>query len=327
MRTRFLHSSPLLHFAVLGSLVFGLGEILWPGQVWTDSQSERPRIRLEAETIEGLVEQFERRHREAATERVRGALIRSWIHDEILFREALRLGLDRGDPSVSRRLLEKYRPLATNPTQPDAALIEEARAIGWVENDLVIRRLLVERISRLLRSDPGAFVSQEEIDALLAARRDVPAGAPTIDFEHLFLGSEAPLGDPLPGNETPIRELERQSQPFPLGLVFRAQSRLRIGTRFGAEFASRLFAAESGTWVGPLESNYGWHLVRVTNLREGTPPTEQSDRDWAIRTLSRKHAEERLRRHLDRLSRRYEIEVEDALWDPEAAPARGSQTS
>lgn len=330
MRLDALQTSPLLHFALLGSLLFGAIEVLPRGGPRNHPEGDRPRIRLEAAAIDRLVEQFEQRHREAATPSVRRALIRSWVEQELLFREALRLGLDRGDSSVSRRLLEKYRPLATDPAKPDADLIDEARALGWVENDVVIRRILVERMSRLLRHDPDGVVSQEEIDAAIATRGRAPADPPTLDFEHLYLGSErpeAPSDSESPAAARPIQAIESQSQAFPLGLAFQAQSQLRVASRFGAEFAAHLFAAPIGAWRGPVASTYGWHFVRVTRVREAAPHPEQETRTWAIRTVSRKHAEERLRRHLDQLSRNYAIEVEDPLWRGEAASARGARNS
>lgn len=324
MKWKAFQNRPLLHFAVLGSLLFGASEQLAPQ---TRPDGEPQRIRLEAATIARMVDQFERRSREKASPSVRRALIRAWVDEELLFREALQLGLDRGDSSVARRLLEKYRPLAEDPQRPDVELIAEARALGWVEHDIVVRRILVERVRRLLRYDPEGVVSQEEIDAAIASRVDVHQTPATRDFEHLFLGEVAAPGTTdmalpttdweIPDRGRTLQDLESRSQPFPLGLSFRAQDELRIASRFGKAFAQQVFAAPSGTWFGPVASSHGWHIVRVTGARAAAPLPTDVTRTRAIRTVSRQHGEARLRRQLERLSKRYLIEVDDPDWHNE----------
>ena len=91
MKWKAFQNRPLLHFAVLGSLLFGASEQLVPQ---TRPDGEPQRIRLEAATIARMVDQFERRSREKASPSVRRALIRAWVDEELLFREALQLGLD-----------------------------------------------------------------------------------------------------------------------------------------------------------------------------------------------------------------------------------------
>ena len=203
-------------------------------------------------------------------------------------------------------------------------------SIGWVENDLIVRRLLVSRLRRLLRYDPEGVVAQDEIEAFLAATGDSQMGSTTIDFEHVFLGERLPDASvqalrPKAGSAT--ADLEALSRPFPLGLEFRAQPTQRVSVRFGEAFTSALLAAPERAWLGPIESNYGWHFVRVKAVRQGVPPTKASERERAVRAISRRHAEERLQRHLKQLSERYRIEVEDPAWEAQPGQRRGSRRS
>ena len=80
MKWKAFQNRPLLHFAVLGSLLFGASEQLAPQ---TRPDGEPQRIRLEAATIARMVDQFERRSREKASPSVRSicfhqATVSSW---------------------------------------------------------------------------------------------------------------------------------------------------------------------------------------------------------------------------------------------------------
>ena len=55
--------------------------------------------------------------------------------------------------------------------------------------------------------------------------------------------------------------------------------------QFGKEFARAVFALPPGAWQGPIESAYGWHLVRVSasepaKRREFAEVKTQVLRDW-----------------------------------------------
>ena len=55
------------------------------------------------------------------------------------------------------------------------------------------------------------------------------------------------------------------------GLLRRRQVRA-IGQEFGPEFAQALFQLKPGSWQGPIESGYGWHLVFVDSFTPGRIP-------------------------------------------------------
>lgn len=40
----------------------------------------------------------------------------------------------------------------------------------------------------------------------------------------------------------------------------------QIAKDFGPAFAGALFAQKPGSWAGPIESGYGWHLVFLDSL-------------------------------------------------------------
>jgi hypothetical protein len=108
---------PLLHFLLLGGalfLLFGLtGGV--DGTEGRDDQNQEAttqrsisnEIVVSTGQIESLVAQFEKVWQRAPTAQERTGLIEKFVRDEVLYREALKLELDRDDPIVRRRMGQK----------------------------------------------------------------------------------------------------------------------------------------------------------------------------------------------------------------------------
>ncbi|MCA0909781.1 peptidyl-prolyl cis-trans isomerase [Qipengyuania gaetbuli] len=98
---------PLAHFLLAGAVIWGLlalrGEPVDP--------AERTIV-LSREEQAALALGFERTMGRPPTDGELAAQIDRWVREEILYREALRLGLDQGDPAVRRRLAAKMDELA-----------------------------------------------------------------------------------------------------------------------------------------------------------------------------------------------------------------------
>lgn len=68
---------------------------------------------------------------------------------------------------------------------------------------------------------------------------------------------------------------------------FVEQSRREIARIFGDLFTAIIFELEEGIWHGPLESAYGWHLVKTGQRTEGEVPDlteiwDQVEREWSF---------------------------------------------
>ena len=98
---------PLAHFLIAGAVIWGLlalrGEPVDPAD---------RTIVLSREEQAALALGFERTMGRPPTDAELAAQVDRWVREEILYREALRLGLDQGDPAVRRRLAAKMDELA-----------------------------------------------------------------------------------------------------------------------------------------------------------------------------------------------------------------------
>lgn len=124
---RKLLRDPLAHFLIAGAAIWGVlalgGEPVDP--------AERS-ITLTREQQAGLALGFERTMGRPPTDAELDAQIERWLREEVLYREALRLGLDQGDPVVRRRLAAKMDELAS--AEVETAAVSDAVLAQWLND-------------------------------------------------------------------------------------------------------------------------------------------------------------------------------------------------
>jgi hypothetical protein len=92
---------PLLHFVVLGGVLFGIDHLL------VDEDDDPRTIVVGADVDREAREMFEAsRGREPNAEELE-ALHRVWLDNEVLYREGLALQVDKGDPAIRERVIFK----------------------------------------------------------------------------------------------------------------------------------------------------------------------------------------------------------------------------
>jgi len=241
---------PLVHFVLMGGvlfLVFGLSSGRGGVQVGRVGQTSG-RIVVTPGNISQLAAGFERSWKRAPSESELKGLIEDYVRDEVYYREALAMGLDREDGVIRRRLRQKLE-----------FLTEDLGALDPPSEE-TLQRFLDEHADEF-RAEPLIAFRQVYVDsgrrgatALEHAQRvlaDLRAGAPS-----------ATLGDPM------LLAPE-------LGL-----SRLtKVAARFGDDFAEALREVPLGVWHGPIRSSYGLHLVEVIERVAGYSPDLDEVRD------------------------------------------------
>jgi len=89
-------------------------------------QLERRVVWVGQERTQALIDDFEARQGRPPTEEEARATVDAWIDRELAIREAHRLELDRGDPVVRRRLLQKMAQAPETTVQP------QRTEVAWV---------------------------------------------------------------------------------------------------------------------------------------------------------------------------------------------------
>ena len=230
---------PLVQFLLIGVVLFLAYGALNHGA----GQSEKSyQIALTTDDLRQLQNTFTAQWQRAPSPEEMHGLVEQKIRDEILYRQALQLGLDRDDVIIKRRLAQKMQFLAEDVGATHQPTTEELKA-WYVKNRT--RFALPSRFSfRHLYFSPdlrGQHAHDDATKTLLKISGE-PEESKAVADRFMFQDYYA--------DRTP-EELEKE---------------------FGARFASEVPKLKPGSWQGPVESGYGWHLVFVDSVIPGRVP-------------------------------------------------------
>ena len=110
---------PLFHFLVLGALLFAVNAIVVP-----DVPKER-LIEFTPEVRKSIIDTFAQQQKRAPTEAEIKRLTNDWVLNEIVFREALVQGFDKGDEMIRDRINQKMRLLIFSNLAPDTPKVAD----------------------------------------------------------------------------------------------------------------------------------------------------------------------------------------------------------
>jgi len=243
--------------------------------------------------------------------------------DEMLWRAALDMGLDRSDPLVKRRLTQIGELVASGDVEDPAGYEREARRLGLTRTDVVVRRHLVQAMRLALsRGGPDEMPSEAEVVAYFVRHRERWTQPPRVRFRHVYFARER-AGVPASEAATAALARLRASSGAPAlvrGDAFLDGSEIalygpEIERRFGAEFARGVAAAPVGCWSGPLRSSYGLHLVWVAARLPASMPSLDAARGRVVHALLADRAAARLERRLtERRMRAQPVEPTATAW-------------
>ena len=282
--------SPLIHFSLLGLLIFSVQVLQTNESAQLDSANTQVTspILIDAEKQLELNTSFQRQTGRFPNTRERDRLIDGEIEEEILFRQALELGFLEQDGGVQTRLIQKMLFLESDSNLEDAEiLLDRAIALDLHRDDIVVRRILVQKARlQASRLRPEEQPSSEEIEQIYRERKERLRSPDRRDLAHVFLSSDRRQSDTkkdalalrkhvLSSDRTPDEAIDL-GDPFPLGHSLVARSKLDLRRTFGADFGAQVFDTRLKTWSQPIESAYGQHLVWTSRVIAGViPPFEE----------------------------------------------------
>ncbi len=275
--TRWL-KEPLLHFLLIGTGLF----MLYGWQ--TDDDALRPdQIVFTEAQIDRYINLWERKWQRLPTQQELQGLIEQQIREEVLYREALAMGLDKDDQVVRRRMSQKMEFISNDL----ASLIEP--------DDAQLQTYLDEHGEKF--AIPGR-ISYSQV-YLNASQRG----------EQVYADAEKLLAEL--SQSTVDIDISMAGDSFMGGYTFNDETDFGVARLFGRVFADALFKLPVGEWTGPVESGYGLHLVRVDSRTDSRVPSLEQVRD----KVRFEWLAEQQRKTNDllysELRKRYEITVED----------------
>jgi len=274
-----LLKEPLLQFLLIGACIYGAYALFGA----PDENASGRTIVIDEGRIGSLAAMWEQRWNRQPTKAELVGLVRAWLREDILYREALAMGLDADDHIIRRRLAQKLEFLTNDIAQmrqPDDAELEAY----LTSNSQQFREPDRITFTHVFFS-PDTRGEATLDDALNALRRLSSAGEPNADIAH-------------------------EGDRFMLPSHFVRASALEIRRVLGSEFADSVLQMEPGQWHGPVRSGYGTHLVYVHAVDTAPPPELADVRDQVLNEWQRARAEEFDAEFLASLKSRYEIEIE-----------------
>jgi len=252
---------PLTHFLLIGVALFAVNAFVQRGA----SESNAPKqIVLTLDDLQQLEMVFQSQWRQQPTPEQFDALVETKVKEEVLYREALALGLDKDDEIVKRRMAQKMQFVAedvANAHEPDAAVLR-----SWFAANSAKFALPGRASFRQIFFSPDQRGTRARDDAVAALKQ--LAGKPI---------------------DTPAAS--SSGDPTMLQDYYGDRSSEQLAKDFGPVFAQAAFALTPGSWQGPIESGFGWHLLFVDSMIPGrVPDFEEVEPDVKIAWLGEQKA-------------------------------------
>ena len=233
---------PLLHFLLIGAGLFVAYHFTQPARDPSPSSKE---IRLSLDELAQMTVLFQSQWRRDPTPEEFKRMVEQRVQSEVLYREALGMGLDKNDEIVRRRMAQKMEFLAEDVAASREPKSEELRS--WFEKNTALFAQPARLSFRHLYFSPDRRGGQARDDALKALAR-------------------------IAGQAEDTKLTESLADPFMFQDYYRDRAPDYLGKEFGPQFAQAVEKLPAGSWQGPIESGYGWHLVFVDSVIPGRVP-------------------------------------------------------
>ena len=284
---RKLLKEPLIQFLLIALMLLG-GERLINSD---DYANEQYRILVDDQVLLHFMQlqakMFKPSQAKAALEAMsaedRQRLVDDYSRNEVLFREAMALNLNKNDQIIRRRLIQKMDYLAQGFYNEAESLSEDDLRDYYTEYQQDYKKVASTTFTHV-------FISADNRD--VSEAKDI-AGA---------------LLKTLNAEQVPFENAPRYGERFLYNRNYVNRDDDEIGSHFGDEFKGSLFAfGVSDSWQGPLQSSYGWHLVLVKKNTPAYIPGFAEISSTVLADVQRQQQRQTKREAINKLMAKYKI--------------------
>jgi parvulin-like peptidyl-prolyl isomerase len=262
---------PLVHFLVAGALLFAIF-----GRNGPEAAAPDKNIVVTSADVERLERVFERTWRRPPSDEELQTALSDFVREEVLYRTALSLGLDKDDTVIRRRLRQKMN---------------------------------------FLFEDTVSAPQDSELRAFYAAHQDKFGIEARLSFRQIFIDAKQHQ-DAEGYAHRLLQQLQSGQEddgaagdPMLLAEGYSEMPASRIAQLFGQAFADELTGSPTGRWAGPVKSSFGLHLVRVTSTEQAEVLPFEAVRDAVQREWFAQHRAAALDEEYERLRATYSIQI------------------
>ena len=227
-----MFKEPLVYFFVLGFVVFGLHSFLNRAN---QDDTDPFTVEVTSADIGWIRSSWEARMKRQPTQQELQGLIKRYIRDEILFREAMAMDLDDQDLVIQRRLVQKL------------TFVFEDLAETLEPTDDELKKYLQKNQEKYRIPE---MISFTQVYFNPEKRKDV-----TKEVEKLL--------DRLKSAQSAPEEAISLGDTIMIDSTFRKRSPSEVARTLGKKFTNELFLSSEMGWQRPIMSTFGVHLVYI----------------------------------------------------------------
>lgn len=279
-----LFTEPLIQFLIIGAGIYGAYALFGtPEEDFRDT-----RVIVDSNRINAFISEWESRRNRPPTRQEIDGLIQSYIRDDVLYRQAVAMGLNEDDPITRRRMAQKLEFLTG-----DLAMMvppEEGELEQYFEQNNEQYRQSDEITFTQVFFDPDIREDATLDDAAEVLVELQAAGVP--DAQTLEAGD-----------------------PNMIQNYFQSANQLQVAKQMGTRFADAVMELETGMWLGPVLSGYGVHLVYVYDHQEAPPAVFEEVKAQVLENWQLEKREQFNADFLENLKSRYTIIIDEVPVD------------
>tara|TARA_A100001011_G_scaffold119231_1_gene125813 strand:+ start:41 stop:841 length:801 start_codon:yes stop_codon:yes gene_type:complete len=218
-------------------LFLGIGLSIFLVDLFLNPPNEEKTIYITNEEVIALINTWSlQMGREPNNDEIR-SIIDSLVEEEILYREALRLGLDSEDRIIKRRLAQK---------------------ITFLKQETISTEPKIKELEVFYEKNKGSYLLPK-----------------SFSFTHIYFAENKDGDSKAEKAKLDLKDNKSvlNADPFLLGKNFSNRSLLDIKRDFGEDFATAFIDLSLNNWEGPIKSTYGSHLIKILDTREEYMPT------------------------------------------------------
>lgn len=288
-----LFTEPLVQFLIIGAFIYGAYALFG-----TQEEDFRDTtIHVDARRINAFINQWERRWNRPPTRQEMDGMIQSYVREDVLYRQAIAMGLNEDDPITRRRMAQKLEFLTS-----DLAQVQQP--------------------------------AEGELEKYFQANKALYQSADKISFSQVYFDPDTREKATLDDAAETLTQLQTTGEPDPLTLeagdpfmlqsYFPSVTEAGIARQLGAGFARSMMQLQAGQWYGPVPSAYGVHLVYIYAIQIAPAPIFENVQASVLENWRDEQREQFNADFLQGLKSRYDIIIDEIPVDRLIDGAGGS---
>ena len=201
-------------------------------------------------------------------------IIKQLIDEEILYREALKLGLDK--------------------------------------NDIIIKRRMAQKISFLKQESSVRNPTEEEILSYYKENKEDYFVESTYTFSHIYFSKDDQAESRSIKALELIEEGQESNifgDPFLQGKNFSSKTIRELQRSFGDQFSQSIQNLSVKKWSGPISSEYGEHLIFINSYSDSYLPDLSKIVELVVSDILVRDQSQSTENYLKELRKEYEVEI------------------